>query len=69
MCLPSIDMLLWEAELREAELDRLIQSEKRLTKKLEIIQRIIGLNITDDLKISLLSANLFVEPIHEVSNP
>ncbi len=71
MCLQNshcIDTLLWEAELREAELDRLALVEKSLTKKLQDARRILSMNITDDLKVAILFATLYIASYREISN-
>lgn len=59
MCLSNVEsklfQLQWEAEIREAEMDRLIQVEK----KYKAMERVLFLDVTDDLKISLMKTYRF----------
>lgn len=59
MCLSNVEttifQLQWEADIREAELDRLVQVEK----KFKSMEHVLFLDVTDDLKISLLKTYLY----------
>lgn len=51
----TISQLQWEADIRESEMDRLIQVEK----KYKAMERVLFLDVTDDLKISLMKTYRF----------